>query len=117
MDADVQSLSFRVKFVLFFSSVYTKRTSPINTTILSPHVHMMGDEAACICYVRLQQFITRSVRRLPLQRERVYFLQVHVSRAVLNGMSASVLHFVLCIDFLSSFVPLFLPVEGEVKHP
>ncbi|XP_015764537.1 PREDICTED: calcium/calmodulin-dependent protein kinase type II delta 2 chain-like [Acropora digitifera] len=45
----------------YFDNVYTKRTSPINTTILSPHVHMMGDEAACICYVRLQQFITRSV--------------------------------------------------------
>lgn len=57
---------FFVDFVLLFwflfiyiYIVHSKRVTPINTTILSPHVHMLGDDAACICYVRLQQFLNR----------------------------------------------------------
>ena len=46
-------------FSLYIYIVHSKRVTPINTTILSPHVHMLGDDAACICYVRLQQFLNR----------------------------------------------------------
>ncbi|KAL1245737.1 Calcium/calmodulin-dependent protein kinase type II alpha chain [Trichinella spiralis] len=30
------------------------------TTLLNPHVHVMGDDAACIAYVRLTQYIDRN---------------------------------------------------------
>ncbi|PFX29884.1 Calcium/calmodulin-dependent protein kinase type II subunit delta [Stylophora pistillata] len=52
----VEGLEFH-KF--YFDNLHSKRATPVNTTILSPHVHMLGDEAACICYVRLQQFLSR----------------------------------------------------------
>ncbi|CAH3030105.1 unnamed protein product [Porites evermanni] len=52
----VEGLQFH-KF--YFDNVLSKRATPINWTILSPRVHMLGDDAACICYVRLQQFINR----------------------------------------------------------
>lgn len=35
--------------------------SSINTTILNPHVHVLGDEAAVIAYIRLVQFIDKYV--------------------------------------------------------
>uniref|UniRef100_A0A8C3ADY8 calcium/calmodulin-dependent protein kinase n=1 Tax=Cyclopterus lumpus TaxID=8103 RepID=A0A8C3ADY8_CYCLU len=35
----------------------SKNSKPIHTTILNPHVHMVGDEAACIAYIRLTQFV------------------------------------------------------------
>ncbi|XP_029193916.1 calcium/calmodulin-dependent protein kinase type II subunit delta-like isoform X2 [Acropora muricata] len=81
----------------YFDNVYTKRTSPINTTILSPHVHMMGDEAACICYVRLQQFITSTGVPLTKQSEetRVWhkksgrWVNVHFHRSNMTGTSSS----------------------------
>ncbi|XP_073240813.1 calcium/calmodulin-dependent protein kinase type II subunit delta-like isoform X2 [Porites lutea] len=60
----VEGLEFH-KF--YFDNVHSKRVTPINTTILSPHVHMLGDDAACICYVRLQQFLNSS--GVPLTRQ------------------------------------------------
>ena len=36
-----------------------------NTTILTPHVHMMGDDAACIAYVRLTQLMDRCASAAP----------------------------------------------------
>lgn len=33
--------------------------SSINTTILNPHVHVLGDEASVIAYIRLVQFIDK----------------------------------------------------------
>lgn len=50
----VEGLEFH-KF--YFDNVHSKRTTPINTTILTPHVHLLGEDAACICYLRLTQYI------------------------------------------------------------
>jgi len=43
----------------YFDNVLGKFRKAINTTILNPHVHLLGDEAACIAYVRLSQYIDR----------------------------------------------------------
>jgi calcium/calmodulin-dependent protein kinase (CaM kinase) II len=31
----------------------------LNTTVLNPHVHLMGDDAACIAYIRLTQYMDK----------------------------------------------------------
>ncbi|KAK9532183.1 hypothetical protein VZT92_009581 [Zoarces viviparus] len=41
----------------YFDNLLSKNSKPIHTTILNPHVHMIGDEAACIAYIRLTQFV------------------------------------------------------------
>ncbi|XP_043210901.1 calcium/calmodulin-dependent protein kinase type II alpha chain-like isoform X31 [Amphibalanus amphitrite] len=43
----------------FDNAVLGKFRKAINTTILNPNVHLLGDEAACIAYVRLSQYIDR----------------------------------------------------------
>lgn len=40
-------------------SAVGKNCKAINTTILNPHVHLLGDDAACIAYVRLTQYIDK----------------------------------------------------------
>lgn len=40
-------------------SVVGKNLKAINTTILNPHVHLLGDDAACIAYVRLTQYVDK----------------------------------------------------------
>ena len=50
----VEGLEFH-KF--YFDNVLRQRNAPTNTTILSPHVHILSAEAACISYVRLTQRI------------------------------------------------------------
>lgn len=42
-------------------SVFSKNNKPVNTSILNPHVHLLGEDAACIAYVRLTQYIDRLV--------------------------------------------------------
>lgn len=42
-------------------SVVGKNCKAINTTILNPHVHLLGEDAACIAYVRLTQYIDKWV--------------------------------------------------------
>lgn len=42
----------------YFENVLGKN-SKINTTLLNPHVHLLGEEAACIAYVRLTQYIDK----------------------------------------------------------
>lgn len=41
----------------FVVLVLSKNSKPIHTTILNPHVHIIGDDAACIAYIRLTQFV------------------------------------------------------------
>ncbi|CAG5127974.1 unnamed protein product, partial [Candidula unifasciata] len=41
----------------YFDHVLSKNNKPVNTSILNPHVHLLGEEAACIAYVRLTQSI------------------------------------------------------------
>lgn len=43
----------------FVIPVLGKNYRAINTTILNPHVHLLGDETACIAYVRLTQFVDK----------------------------------------------------------
>ena len=44
---------------IFSILVHSKRTTPINTTLLTPYVHVLSDESAAICYVRLTQYLDR----------------------------------------------------------
>ncbi|XP_041826038.1 calcium/calmodulin-dependent protein kinase type II subunit beta isoform X4 [Melanotaenia boesemani] len=41
----------------YFDNLLSKNSKPIHTTILNPHVHMIGEDAACIAYIRLTQFV------------------------------------------------------------
>ncbi|XP_072232778.1 calcium/calmodulin-dependent protein kinase type II subunit delta isoform X1 [Leuresthes tenuis] len=41
----------------FFENALSKGKLPIHTILLNPHVHLIGDEAACIAYIRLTQYI------------------------------------------------------------
>ncbi|XP_055390382.1 calcium/calmodulin-dependent protein kinase type II alpha chain-like [Condylostylus longicornis] len=43
----------------YFENVLGKNCKAINTTILNPHVHLLGDDSACIAYVRLTQYIDK----------------------------------------------------------
>ncbi|XP_014244528.1 calcium/calmodulin-dependent protein kinase type II alpha chain isoform X20 [Cimex lectularius] len=43
----------------YFDHVVGKNCKGINTTILNPNVHLLGEEAACIAYVRLTQYIDK----------------------------------------------------------
>ena len=47
------------KEYLVYFWVLGKNCKALNTTILNPHVHLMGDEAACIAYVRLTQYMDK----------------------------------------------------------
>uniref|UniRef100_T1INT6 calcium/calmodulin-dependent protein kinase n=1 Tax=Strigamia maritima TaxID=126957 RepID=T1INT6_STRMM len=44
----------------YFENVLGKNCKAINTTLLNPHVHLMGDDAACIAYVRLIQYMDKT---------------------------------------------------------
>ncbi|XP_041691971.1 calcium/calmodulin-dependent protein kinase type II subunit beta isoform X3 [Coregonus clupeaformis] len=41
----------------YFDNLLSKNSKPIHTTILNPHVHLIGEDAACIAYIRLTQFV------------------------------------------------------------
>ncbi|XP_061760109.1 calcium/calmodulin-dependent protein kinase (CaM kinase) II beta 1 isoform X15 [Nerophis ophidion] len=41
----------------YFDHLLAKNSKPIHTTILNPHVHLIGEDAACIAYIRLTQFV------------------------------------------------------------
>ncbi|XP_075216506.1 calcium/calmodulin-dependent protein kinase II isoform X8 [Lycorma delicatula] len=43
----------------YFDNVVGKNCKAINTTILNPTVHLLGDDAACIAYVRLTQYMDK----------------------------------------------------------
>jgi calcium/calmodulin-dependent protein kinase (CaM kinase) II len=43
----------------FFVLVLSKNNKPVNTSILTPHVHLLGEDAASIAYIRLTQYIDR----------------------------------------------------------
>jgi len=53
----------------YFDHVLSKNSKPLNTTILNPHVHLLGDDAACIAYVRLTQYIDRDGVPITVQSE------------------------------------------------
>ncbi|XP_063051493.1 calcium/calmodulin-dependent protein kinase (CaM kinase) II beta 1 isoform X2 [Engraulis encrasicolus] len=41
----------------YFENLLAKNSKPIHTTILNPHVHLIGEDAACIAYIRLTQYV------------------------------------------------------------
>ncbi|XP_064640874.1 calcium/calmodulin-dependent protein kinase type II subunit delta-like isoform X20 [Lineus longissimus] len=45
----------------YFDNVLSKNNKAINTSILNPTVHLLGDDSACIAYVKLTQYIDSSV--------------------------------------------------------
>uniref|UniRef100_A0A8C6MJC3 calcium/calmodulin-dependent protein kinase n=1 Tax=Nothobranchius furzeri TaxID=105023 RepID=A0A8C6MJC3_NOTFU len=53
----------------YFDNLLSKNSKPIHTTILNPHVHMIGDDAACIAYIRLTQFVDNQGRPCSSQSE------------------------------------------------
>ncbi|XP_065054835.1 calcium/calmodulin-dependent protein kinase type II delta chain-like isoform X3 [Rhopilema esculentum] len=53
----------------YFDNVMSKRTTPVNTTILSPHVILLSEDSACISYVRLTQTIDHMNNPLTIQHE------------------------------------------------
>ncbi|XP_058473838.1 calcium/calmodulin-dependent protein kinase type II subunit beta-like isoform X2 [Solea solea] len=53
----------------YFDNLLAKNSKPIHTTILNPHVHMIGDDAACIAYIRLTQFVDGQGRPRSSQSE------------------------------------------------
>lgn len=54
---------------VYFSAVLSKNSKPIHTTILNPHVHLIGEDAACIAYIRLTQFVDGQGRPRSSQSE------------------------------------------------
>ncbi|XP_054612551.1 calcium/calmodulin-dependent protein kinase type II delta chain-like isoform X5 [Dunckerocampus dactyliophorus] len=53
----------------YFDNLLAKNSKPIHTTILNPHVHMIGEDAACIAYIRLTQFVDAHGRPRSSQSE------------------------------------------------
>ncbi|XP_078285260.1 calcium/calmodulin-dependent protein kinase type II subunit beta isoform X3 [Rhinoraja longicauda] len=53
----------------YFENLLAKNTKPIHTTILNPHVHLIGEDAACIAYIRLTQYIDLQGRPRTTQSE------------------------------------------------
>ncbi|XP_069124021.1 calcium/calmodulin-dependent protein kinase type II delta chain-like isoform X21 [Argopecten irradians] len=56
-------------FHKFYFDVHTKNNKQINTSILNPHVHLLGEDAACIAYIRLTQYIDRNGLPVTTQAE------------------------------------------------
>ncbi|XP_063066023.1 calcium/calmodulin-dependent protein kinase type II subunit beta isoform X11 [Engraulis encrasicolus] len=50
-------------------SLLAKNSKPIHTTILNPHVHLIGEDAACIAYIRLTQYVDGQGRPRSSQSE------------------------------------------------
>jgi hypothetical protein len=80
---------------LDFHGFYFERGAvqgPYNTTMASPHVRLMGDDAAVVCYVRLVQRLddtgkpitTRGEETRVWQRQNGVWRHVHFHRSI-NG--------------------------------
>ncbi|XP_037321661.1 calcium/calmodulin-dependent protein kinase type II subunit gamma isoform X35 [Pungitius pungitius] len=53
----------------YFDNLLSKNSKPVHTTILNPHVHLIGEEAACIAYIRLTQYMDAQGRPRSCQSE------------------------------------------------
>ncbi|XP_060894327.1 calcium/calmodulin-dependent protein kinase (CaM kinase) II beta 1 isoform X37 [Labrus bergylta] len=53
----------------YFENLLAKNSKPIHTTILNPHVHLIGEDAACIAYIRLTQYVDGQGRPRSSQSE------------------------------------------------
>ncbi|XP_045465165.1 calcium/calmodulin-dependent protein kinase type II alpha chain isoform X15 [Harmonia axyridis] len=80
----------------YFDNVLSKNCKAVNTTILNPHVHLLGEDAACIAYVRLTQYLDKQGQAHTHQSEesRVWhkkdnkWQNVHFHRSGSTGGSA-----------------------------
>ncbi|KAG7257549.1 hypothetical protein CRUP_031044 [Coryphaenoides rupestris] len=41
----------------YFDNALSKGNKPVHTILLNPHVHLIGENAACIAYIRLTQYM------------------------------------------------------------
>ncbi|XP_051557925.1 calcium/calmodulin-dependent protein kinase type II delta 2 chain-like isoform X2 [Myxocyprinus asiaticus] len=41
----------------YFENALSKGNKPVHTILLNPHVHLIGEDAACIAYIRLTQYM------------------------------------------------------------
>ncbi|XP_008204375.1 calcium/calmodulin-dependent protein kinase type II alpha chain isoform X19 [Nasonia vitripennis] len=79
----------------FDNVVLGKNCKAVNTTILNPHVHLLGEDAACIAYVRLTQYMDKQGVAHTQQSEesRVWhkkdnkWQNVHFHRSAVTGPS------------------------------
>ncbi|EZA53095.1 Calcium/calmodulin-dependent protein kinase type II subunit beta, partial [Ooceraea biroi] len=79
----------------YFDNVLGKNCKAVNTTILNPHVHLLGEDAACIAYVRLTQYMDKQGVAHTQQSEesRVWhkrdnkWQNVHIHRSAVTGPS------------------------------
>ncbi|XP_015430812.1 PREDICTED: calcium/calmodulin-dependent protein kinase type II alpha chain isoform X8 [Dufourea novaeangliae] len=79
----------------YFDNVLGKNCRAVNTTILNPHVHLLGEDAACIAYVRLTQYMDKQGVAHTQQSEesRVWhkrdnkWQNVHFHRSAVTGPS------------------------------
>ncbi|XP_026524515.1 calcium/calmodulin-dependent protein kinase type II subunit delta isoform X5 [Notechis scutatus] len=53
----------------YFENALSKSNKPVHTIILNPHVHLVGDDAACIAYIRLTQYLDGSGMPKTMQSE------------------------------------------------
>ncbi|XP_072232789.1 calcium/calmodulin-dependent protein kinase type II delta chain-like [Leuresthes tenuis] len=53
----------------YFENALSKGKLPIHTILLNPHVHLIGDEAAFIAYIRLTQYIDDNGKPRTMQSE------------------------------------------------
>ncbi|XP_075889657.1 calcium/calmodulin-dependent protein kinase type II subunit gamma-like isoform X9 [Nelusetta ayraudi] len=53
----------------YFENLLSKNSKPVHTTLLNPHVHLIGEDAACIAYIRLTQFVDATGRPRSSQSE------------------------------------------------
>ncbi|XP_026171836.1 calcium/calmodulin-dependent protein kinase type II subunit gamma isoform X14 [Mastacembelus armatus] len=53
----------------YFENLLSKNSKPVHTTLLNPHVHLIGEDAACIAYIRLTQFVDSTGRPRSSQSE------------------------------------------------
>uniref|UniRef100_A0A8C6LJ33 calcium/calmodulin-dependent protein kinase n=1 Tax=Nothobranchius furzeri TaxID=105023 RepID=A0A8C6LJ33_NOTFU len=53
----------------YFENLLSKNHKPVHTTLLNPHVHLIGEDAACIAYIRLTQFVDSTGRPRSSQSE------------------------------------------------
>ncbi|XP_061880388.1 calcium/calmodulin-dependent protein kinase type II subunit beta-like isoform X7 [Entelurus aequoreus] len=53
----------------YFDNLLAKNRKSIHTTILNPHVHLLGEDGACIAYIRLTQFVDEQAQPRSSQSE------------------------------------------------
>ncbi|CDQ87274.1 unnamed protein product, partial [Oncorhynchus mykiss] len=53
----------------FEKALSRSKQGPVHTILLNPHVHLIGEDAACIAYIRLTQYMDASSMPRTMQSE------------------------------------------------